>query len=66
MKKTLIILLFTLILVVSSMLVYHTVTREPITYQHTDVDIDPSESVYSDINDFVLDENEEIEIGEMI
>lgn len=67
MKKILLTVLSVLILILSSVLIYHLATNEPV---EDDQIIDGEDitvsDVSSEIDDILLDENDEIDIGEMI
>ncbi len=67
MKKILLTVLSVLILILSSVLIYHLATNEPV---EDDQIIDGEDITVSDISseidDVLLDENDEIDIGEMI
>jgi hypothetical protein len=67
MKKMLLTVISVLIFVLSSILIYHVVTDEPVDIEQTIVgDGDIFSDISSEINDVVVDEHSEIEIGEMI
>ena len=66
MRKMMLTLILVLILVLSSVLIYHIVKEESVDFNYP---ADAEENVFSDvstgINNFLFDEDEEIEIGEM-
>jgi uncharacterized protein YxeA len=67
MKKMFLTVISVLILVLSSVLIYHIVTDEPVDIDQTaDGEDDTLADISSEIDDALLDENNEIEIGEMI
>ena len=67
MKKMFLTVISVLILVLSSVLIYHIVTDEPVDIDQTvDGEDDNLADISSEIDDALLDENNEIEIGEMI
>lgn len=67
MKKMFLTVISVLILVLSSVLIYHIVTDEPVDIDQTvDGEDDTLADISSEIDDALLDENYEIEIGEMI
>ena len=67
MKKMFLTVISVLILVLSSVLIYHIVTDEPVDLDQTvDGEDDNLADISSEIDDALLDENNEIEIGEMI
>ena len=67
MKKILLTVLSVLILILSSVLIYHLATNEPV---EDDQMIDGGDIMVSDISseidDVLLEENDEIDIGDMI
>jgi len=67
MKKMLLAVISVLILILSSALIYHVATNEPTEIDQT---IDEEDIALSDIsteiNDVLLDEDDEIDIGDMI
>ena len=67
MKKMLLTVISVLILVLSSVLIYHIVTDESIEVNQTlDGEYYTLADISSEIDDVLLDEDNEIEIGEMI
>lgn len=67
MKKMLLTIIFVLILLFSIILIYHSVTDEPVDNdQSADKEDTVLADVSSEIDDVLLDEQNEIEIGEMI
>ena len=67
MKKMFLTVISVLILVFSSVLIYHILTDEPVDIDQTaDGEDDTLADISSEIDDALLDENYEIEIGEMI
>lgn len=67
MKKMLLTIISVLILIFSSVLIYNITTDEAVDIDQTTdgVTVDVSD-VSSEIDNFLLDENNEIDIGEMI
>ncbi|MDG6218327.1 MAG: hypothetical protein QCI00_02685 [Candidatus Thermoplasmatota archaeon] len=67
MKKMLLIMISVLILVLSSVLIYHIGTDEPIDIDQTidaeDINIS---DILSEIGDILIDEDTEIDIGDMM
>lgn len=56
-----------LILVFSSVLVYHIATDESVDFNHSeDGEEDTLTDISSEIDEIILEENDEIDIGEMI
>ncbi len=67
MKKILLTVISLLILVFSSVLIYHIVTNEVVDNDKTgDEEYDTLPDISNEIDDFLLDENNEVDIGEMI
>ena len=67
MKKMFLTGLSVLILILSSVLIYHVATNEPVNVDQTidEEDITVSD-ISSEIDDVLLEENDEIDIGDMI
>jgi hypothetical protein len=67
MKKMLLTAISMLIIVLSSVLIYHVATEEPVDVDQTiDGDDNALSDFSSEIDYVLLDEDNEIEIGEMI
>lgn len=66
MKKILLSLIAVMILVFSSVLIYHVSTDDSITISQTDEKGNTTEDVMNEIDESILSEGDEVEIGEMI
>ena len=66
MKRAILTVISVLILVFSSVLIYHIVSDESVDIGQSKYEIDPSKEIFDEIDSDILDEYEEIEIGEMI
>ena len=67
MKKLLLTMITVLILVFSSVLIYHISTDESVDFNHAeDGDDDTLTDISSEIDEIILEENDEIDIGEII
>lgn len=66
MKKILLAIISALIILLSSVLIYHVFSEDSIEIDQTDEKTDTTEDVMNEIDESILDEDEEIEIGEMI
>ena len=67
MKKFIVLVaLFSLILLLSSVLVYHMSSDDSITINQDDETVDSTDNVIDEIDDSLINEDDEVEIGEMI
>jgi len=66
MKKMLLTIISVLILLFSSVLIYHVFSEDLIKIDQTDEKEDTTENVMNEIDESLLDENDEVEIGEMV
>jgi uncharacterized protein YxeA len=67
MKKIVLTVLFVLILILSSVLIYHAITNEPVKVKQTiDDENVTSSDISNEIDDVLLEEDDEIDIGDMI
>ena len=55
-----------LIVLFSSVLIYHVFSEDSIKIDQTDEKEDTTEDVMNEIDESLLDENDEVEIGEMV
>jgi len=66
MKKMLLTIISVLIVLFSSVLIYHVFSEDSIKIDQTDEKEDTTEDVMNEIDESLLDENDEVEIGEMV
>ena len=67
MKKIVLTVLFVLILILSSVLIYHIAINEPVKVKQTiDDENVTSSDISNEIDDVLLKEDDEIDIGDMI
>ena len=66
MKKMLLTIISVSILLFSSVLIYHVFSEDSIIIDQTDEKEDTTENVMNEIDESLLDENDEVEIGEMV
>ncbi len=66
MKKMLLTIISVLILLFSSVLIYHVFSEDSIKIDQTDEKEDTTENVMNEIDESLLDENDEVDIGEMV
>lgn len=67
MKKIVLTVLFVLILILSSVLIYHIAINEPVKVKQTiDDENVTSSDISNEIDDVLLEEDDEIDIGDMI
>ena len=66
MKKMLLTIISILIVFFSSILIYHVFSEDSIQVNQTDERYDTTEDVMNEIDENLLDENDELDIGEMV
>ena len=66
MKKILLAIISALIILLSSVLIYHVFSEDSVEIDQTDEKKDTTEDVMNEIDENILNENDEVEIGEMV
>ncbi len=66
MKKILLTIISALIIILSSVLAIHLMTNDEETINNAEYDVDAAAEISKDIDELTLDEEDEIDIGEMI
>jgi len=66
MKKMLLTIISILIVFFSSILIYHIFSEDSIEVNQTDERYDTTEDVMNEIDESLLDEDDELDIGEMV
>jgi len=66
MKKILLTVISVLIILFSSVLVYHVFSEDSVKIDQGDQTKDTTDDIMSEIDESLLEEDEEVEIGEMV
>ena len=66
MKKMLLTIISILIVLFSSILIYHVFSEDSIEINQTDEKLDTTEGVMNEIDESLLAEDDEVDIGEMV
>lgn len=66
MKKMILAVIAVLILLFSSVLIYHVFSEESVEIDQGDETQDTTDDIMDEIDESLLDEDDEVEIGEMI
>ena len=66
MKKALLAIISIFILIFSSILLYHVFSEDSIEIEQGDTKKDTTDDVMDEINENLIDEDDEVEIGEII